>query len=120
MTSGNPSNLQLNAHFAIGNYIQDALSAEQITVAGDGTPLRMYLDQSDIAHWLWTLMIEGLDGESLQRGVRSRDQYPELADLVRDVLAPSKLDRILVSFPPMVMVMNPKTCSTRALIDDLT
>lgn len=46
--------LPFNAHYAIGNFIQDALSAEQITVAGDGTPLRTYLDQSDLAHWLWT------------------------------------------------------------------
>lgn len=78
LTSGNPSNLPLNAHFAIGNFIQDAISAEQITVAGDGTPLLTYLDQSDLAHWLWTLIIEGLDGETYNVG---SDRVISIAEL---------------------------------------
>jgi len=82
--------LPLNAHFAIGNFIQDALCAEHINVAGDGTPLRTYLDQSDLAHWLWTLMIEGLDGETYNVGSDRVISIAELAHLVRDLLAPSK------------------------------
>jgi UDP-glucuronate decarboxylase len=82
--------LPLNAHFAIGNFIQDALTSEYITVAGDGTPIRTYLDQSDLAHWLWTLMNDGLDGETYNVGSDQPISILELAHLVRDLLAPSK------------------------------
>ena len=87
--------LPLNAHFAIGNFIQDALSGEQIIVAGDGTPLRTYLDQSDLAHWLWTLMTDGRDGETYNVGSDRVISIAELAHLVRDLLAPSKQVRIM-------------------------
>ena len=87
--------LPLDAHFAIGNFIKDALSAEQITVAGDGTPLRTYLDQSELAHWLWTLMIEGGNGETYNVGSDEVISIADLAHLVRDLLAPAKQVRIL-------------------------
>jgi len=87
--------LPLNAHFAIGNLIQDSISAKQITVAGDGTPLRTYLDQSDLAHWLWTLMIEGLSGEAYNVGSNRVISIAELAYLIRDLLSPAKKVRIL-------------------------
>lgn len=90
--------LPLNAHFAIGNFIQDALRAEQITVAGDGTPLRTYLDQSDLAHWLLTLLIEGVDGETYNVGSDRVISIADLAHLVRDLIAPRKLVRILGAF----------------------
>jgi len=87
--------LPLNAHFAIGNFIQDALYAEHINVASDGTALRTYLDQSDLAHWLWTLMIEGLDGDTYNVGSDRVISIAELAHLIRDLLAPSKQVRIV-------------------------
>jgi len=87
--------LPLNAHFAIGNFIEDAISAKHITVAGDGTPLRTYLDQSDLAHWLWTLMIEGLDGETYNVGSDRVISIAELAYLIRDLLSPAKQVHIL-------------------------
>jgi dTDP-glucose 4,6-dehydratase len=87
--------LPLNAHFAIGNFIRDALSADAITVSGDGTPLRTYLDQTDLAHWLLTLLERGRPGEAYNVGSDEVISIVDLAHLVRDVLAPDKPVRIL-------------------------
>jgi dTDP-glucose 4,6-dehydratase len=87
--------LPLDVHFAIGNFIRDALTAEAITVAGDGTPLRTYLDQRDLAQWLWTLLLQGKDGETYNVGSDQVISIAELAHLVRDLLAPGKPVRIL-------------------------
>ncbi len=85
----------LNAHFAIGNFIRDALTADAITVAGDGTPLRTYLDQTDLARWLFTLLERGRSGEAYNVGSDEVISIADLAHLVRDVLAPEKTVQIL-------------------------
>lgn len=84
-----------DAHFAIGNFIRDALEAEMITVAGDGTPLRTYLDQRDLAHWLWRLLMEGHSGEAYNVGSDRVISISSLAFLVRDIIAPRKKVRII-------------------------
>ncbi|MEB3353745.1 MAG: NAD(P)-dependent oxidoreductase, partial [Cyanobacteriota bacterium] len=92
--------LPLNVHFAIGNFIRDALTADAITVSGDGTPLRTYLHQSDLAHWLLTLLEHGRPGQAYNVGSDEVISIAELAHLVRDLLAPEKPVRILGSPQP--------------------
>lgn len=87
--------LPLNVHFAIGNFIRDALTADAITVFGDGTPLRTYLDQSDLAHWLLTLLEHGRPGQAFNLGSDEVISIAALAHLVRDILAPDKTVHIL-------------------------
>ena len=82
--------LPMDVHFAIGNFIRDALWRDEITVSGDGSPLRSYLDQQDLAQWLLTLLEHGAAGQAYNVGSDQALSIAELAHLVRDIVAPNK------------------------------
>lgn len=82
--------LPLKAHYAIGNFISDALSGCDIVVNGDGTPLRSYLYQADLAHWLYTLLVHGRDGETYNVGSDVAISIGDLAKLVCTLIDPSR------------------------------
>ena len=82
--------LPLNAHFAIGNFINDALYSNEINVGGDGTPVRSYMNQTDLAQWLLCILDKGIAGHAYNIGSDKGISISELALLVRDILSPSK------------------------------
>lgn len=89
------TDLPLDMHFAIGNFIRDALWRDEITVAGDGTPMRSYLDQHDLALWLLTLIDRGQSGQAYNVGSDQAISIADLAHLVRNIVTPGKTIRIL-------------------------
>ena len=48
--------LPLNVHFAIGNFIKDALANNDIIIKGDGKSIRSYLDQDDLSEWMLEIL----------------------------------------------------------------
>ncbi len=87
--------LPLDLHFAIGNFIRDALHREAIEVTSDGSPLRTYLDQNDLADWLLALLARGRPGNAYNVGSDEVISIAALAHLVRDLVAPGKPVHIL-------------------------
>ena len=87
--------LPLNVHFAIGNFIRDALWRDEIVVQGDGTAIRSYMDQRDLVDWLLTILERGESGRAYNVGSDEAISIADLAYLVRDTLSPEKPVRIL-------------------------
>lgn len=87
--------LPLDGHFAIGNFVRDALYGDAIVLNSSGQAIRSYLYGADLAVWLLTLLVRGEPGVAYNVG---SDQAISIAELARRVvarIAPEKPVKIL-------------------------
>ncbi len=75
---------------AVGNFLGDALAHRPIQIGGDGTPLRSYLYASDLAIWLWRILLFGAPGRAYNVGGDSAISIRDLAHLVAETVQPGQ------------------------------
>lgn len=82
--------LPLNLHYAIGNFVYDALYKDSVEIKGDGKAVRSYLDVSDLIVWLLRLMTRNCNHKIYNVGSDESISIAKLAELVIDIVSPKK------------------------------
>ncbi len=91
--------LPLDAHFAAGNFLRDAMRGSPILVRGDGTALRSYLHPADLVVWLLRILIRGQRGQAYNVGSDEAVTTAQLARLIADAVQP-KAEVVIQSVQP--------------------
>jgi dTDP-glucose 4,6-dehydratase len=80
--------LPLDAHFAIGNFLRDALQGGPIYMSGDGSAVRSYMYASDMVVSLLGALTRGTNSTAYNIGSSDPISIAELAETIRAVIAP--------------------------------
>jgi len=86
--------LPLDIHYALGNFVRDALINPEITVNGSGQEMRSYLYIADAWVWMLKMLVES-DGEMYNVGSSQAISIHDLAYRIKMNLAPQKIVKLL-------------------------
>lgn len=81
--------LDLDIHFAAGNFLRNCLDGEKIIIKGDGTAFRSYLYADDLVEWLFTIIARGKNGEVYNVGSPWGISIKELAQEIASHFTPA-------------------------------
>ena len=115
--------LPRDTHFAIGNFVQNALDRKPIVINGDGRARSSYLYGADMATWLWSALADGGNEEPLNIGSERSISILELAKNVARVSGEvlNYVPEVIVSVPvnesSPVHQYVPSTAQTRNILN---
>jgi nucleoside-diphosphate-sugar epimerase len=87
--------LPLDTHFAIGNFINNAINNEDIIIKGDGSTIRSYMYASDLMVWLWTILLNGEINQPYNVGSDEAISIKQLAEKISSISKAKVVVKIL-------------------------
>ena len=78
--------MPFDQHFAIGNFIADAVDGRRIRIKSDGKPQRSYLYTGDLIRALLAILLDGVAGRTYNVGSDDALTIADLADRVNHVV----------------------------------
>lgn len=89
--------LPLDTHFAIGNFINNAIKNEDIIIKGDGSTIRSYMYASDLMVWLWNILLKGEINQAYNVGSDEGVSIKQLAEKISSISSAKVAVKILGS-----------------------
>ena len=84
--------LPTNLHYAVGNFVAQAVKGEDIVINGSGKPIRSFMYLGDMVFWVMTILLKGKKGEDYNVGSREGVSILNLAnEIVAALGAKSKI-----------------------------
>jgi nucleoside-diphosphate-sugar epimerase len=78
--------LELDCHFAAGNFLSDAIAGREVTVNGNGLAVRSYLYPTDLLVMLVKLLVRGASGKAYNVGSEEAVTIRELAERISAIV----------------------------------
>lgn len=91
--------LAMDAHFAVGNFMRDALAGRSISIEGNPATRRSYLYPTDLTDWLLAILVEPHD-VVLHVGSRIPVEMSELAQKVSETFNGVPISYLGLDIPP--------------------
>lgn len=89
--------LPLDRHFAIGNFVRQAVQEHKIEIQGNPATVRSYLDQEDLADWLLVALNSAPNGSVFNVGSQDAITIGQLAHLVAKTTTEITKERVHVT-----------------------